>query len=99
MREPLFMPAYNVPLQTERELAQARLQRLCDTGLWSVRDFVGDNPYRIFAAHEVAGMCDGSMATKMTVQVHHSAAPDASPAPPHPPVPRRVRKAPSAASC
>jgi len=68
MREPLFMPAYNVPLQTERELAQARLQRLCDTGLWSVRDFVGDNPYRIFAAHEVAGMCDGSMATKMTVQ-------------------------------
>ena len=33
-----------------------------------VRDFLSDNPYRIFAAHEVAGFCDGSMATKMTVQ-------------------------------
>ena len=33
-----------------------------------MKDFVGDNPYRIFAAHECAGMCDGSMATKMTVQ-------------------------------
>ena len=33
-----------------------------------VRDFAGPNPYRIFAAHEVAGFCDGSMATKMTVQ-------------------------------
>ena len=29
---------------------------------------MGSNPYRIFAAHEVAGFCDGSMATKMTVQ-------------------------------
>ena len=89
MREPLFMPAYNVPLQTERELAQARLQRLCDTGLWSVRDFVGDNPYRIFAAHEVAGMCDGSMATKMTVQVcitHPH--PTRRPSLPDPPVPK-----------
>ena len=64
-----IQPAYNVPLETERELAQARLQTLCDTGLWSVRDFVGENPYRIFAAHECAGICDGSMATKMTVQV------------------------------
>lgn len=36
--------------------------------LLQVRDFVGPNPYRIFAAHEVAGFCDGSMATKMTVQ-------------------------------
>lgn len=26
------------------------------------------NPLRIFAAHEVAAMCDASMATKMTVQ-------------------------------
>ena len=26
------------------------------------------NPKRIFTTHEVAGMCDGSMATKMTVQ-------------------------------
>lgn len=29
---------------------------------------VHSDPLKIFAAHEVGGVCDGSMATKMTVQ-------------------------------
>lgn len=65
--DPLFTPRYNVSLAEERELALARLQAICATGLFSVRDFRG-NPQRIFTAHEVVGMADGATATKMTVQ-------------------------------
>ena len=68
MRHPVFMPRYDLTLPQQREQAYQRLRRLCQLGEWSVKDFVGENPYRIFAAHEVAGFCDGSMATKMTVQ-------------------------------
>ncbi|CAG9460846.1 unnamed protein product [Pedinophyceae sp. YPF-701] len=67
MREEVFVPRYNIPLPEERELALRRLQRFCDRRLFSVQDFV-TNPHRIFAAHECAALCDGSMATKMTVQ-------------------------------
>ena len=45
-----------------------RLKRICEAGFISVLDFER-NPLNIFAAHEVAGLIDGSMATKMTVQV------------------------------
>merc|ERR1712078_126337 len=68
MRDPAFGFRFDLPLHEERELAYVRLRHLCQQGLWSVKDFLGDNPYRIFAAHEVAGIADGSMATKMTVQ-------------------------------
>ena len=44
-----------------------RLRKFTDTKLFSVKNF-HDNPRAIFAAHELAGFADGSMATKMTVQ-------------------------------
>ena len=64
---PEFTPRYNIPLPEERELALKRLQMICDNNFISVKDFM-TNPHRIFAAHELAAIVDGSMATKMTVQ-------------------------------
>eukprot|EP00184_Porphyridium_aerugineum_P008182 CAMPEP_0184692714 /NCGR_PEP_ID=MMETSP0313-20130426/1075_1 /TAXON_ID=2792 /ORGANISM="Porphyridium aerugineum, Strain SAG 1380-2" /LENGTH=773 /DNA_ID=CAMNT_0027150563 /DNA_START=171 /DNA_END=2492 /DNA_ORIENTATION=- len=69
----LFRPKYNISIAEERELAYKRLYAICNfkgrAGHFiSVNDFEGENPLRIFAAHEVAGYADGSMATKMTVQ-------------------------------
>ena len=63
-----FIPRYNISVDEERQLALKRLQAMCSQGFFSVRDFL-TNPDKIFAAHEVAGLIDGSMATKMTVQV------------------------------
>lgn len=47
---------------------RAGLQLICDSDFLSVTDF-SSNPKRIFAAHELTGLVDGSTATKMTVQV------------------------------
>jgi len=67
LRDPLYIPRYNLTVAQERDLALKRLQRICDAKLISVKDFL-TNPHRIFSAHEIAGFADGSMATKMTVQ-------------------------------
>ena len=45
-----------------------RLKHICERRLIDVTDFE-TNPLNIFASHESAGIVDGSMATKMTVQV------------------------------
>ena len=66
-KDPLFTPRYNLALSTERELALQRLQKVCDSKLFSVKDF-RTNPSNIFTAHEVVGLVDGSTATKLTVQ-------------------------------
>ena len=62
-----FVPTYNISLEEEREIALAKLQKICNQGFFSVKDF-WTNPRRVFAAHEIGGLVDGSMATKMTVQ-------------------------------
>jgi len=67
MKQPLFAPRYNISIDEERRLALARLQAICSQGFFSVKDFKTD-PDKVFAAHEIAGLADGSMATKMTVQ-------------------------------
>mmetsp|Transcript_3167 Transcript_3167/g.6936 ORF Transcript_3167/g.6936 Transcript_3167/m.6936 type:complete len:665 (+) Transcript_3167:191-2185(+) len=67
MKNPIYVPQYDMDLRDERELALQRLKGLCHAGLYSVTDF-RHNPLRIFAAHECAAFCDPSMATKMTVQ-------------------------------
>lgn len=67
MKDPLFMPRYDMSLVEERELALARLKMICGGKFFSVLDF-RSAPLKIFAAHEIAGLCDGAMATKMTVQ-------------------------------
>ncbi|KAF0723665.1 hypothetical protein AaE_009850, partial [Aphanomyces astaci] len=66
-KDPIYRPKYNVPLHEERELAYKRLKKLCERNIISVKDF-RTNPRNIFTTHEIAGMCDGAMATKMTVQ-------------------------------
>lgn len=65
--DPAFTPRYNVPLHEEREIALDQLKRICDANFISVHDF-GNNPRRIFAAHELAAIVEPSMTTKMTVQ-------------------------------
>ncbi|KAI8580593.1 hypothetical protein K450DRAFT_236375 [Umbelopsis ramanniana AG] len=68
-KDPLYIPRYNIPLATERELALNRLVKLAKHGFWSVFDFE-KNPLNVFAVHEVAGMCEGSLATKLTVNLN-----------------------------
>ena len=58
---------FNISLAEEREIALQRLRVLCQSGNFRIEDF-RSNPYRIFAAHEVAAFADPSVATKMTVQ-------------------------------
>jgi len=65
--DPMFVPRYNISVAEERELALQRLKKICDAKLFSVKDFL-TKPSKIFAAHEISGQADGSMATKMTVQ-------------------------------
>lgn len=67
LSEPQFTPRYNIALDTERELALSRLKEICDKKHISVLDFHND-PRRIFTAHELTAVVDGSTATKMTVQ-------------------------------
>lgn len=81
-RQPLFAPVYNAPLPRFRELALERLVAICRAGegaagpatvggdghFLSVRDFAAGRASRVLAAHEISGLADGSMATKMTVQ-------------------------------
>ncbi|EQC41657.1 hypothetical protein SDRG_01615, partial [Saprolegnia diclina VS20] len=67
LKDPSFRPRYNIPLAEEREIALAQLQKICDAKFFSVKDF-HTNPHRIYAAHEIAGLTNPSMATKMTVQ-------------------------------
>lgn len=66
MNSDLFIQRYNISLDEERRLAFQRLQRICDSGLVSIRDFRG-NALNIFAAHEITALADVSCATKMTV--------------------------------
>ena len=66
-KDELFTPRYAISLEEERELALQRLEKICANKLISVLNFK-NNPHRIFTAHEVVGMMDGSTAPKMTVQ-------------------------------
>ncbi|CAL5220325.1 g2316 [Coccomyxa viridis] len=66
MKQDLFVPRYDMDLRDERELAFQRLLTICQSGLVSITDF-RHNPLNIFAAHEITGFADPSVATKMTV--------------------------------
>ena len=65
--DPIFIPRHSLNLSDERQIALERLQKVCAGGHISVLDFE-KNPLNIFAVHEICGMVDGSMATKLTVQ-------------------------------
>ncbi|KAJ3227525.1 hypothetical protein HK099_001676 [Clydaea vesicula] len=66
LKDPLFTPRFGISLRFEREIALERLKSIADNHFISVYDFE-KNPLNILAAHEVVGMVDGSVATKMTV--------------------------------
>jgi acyl-CoA oxidase len=66
-RHKIFIPKYNISLEEERELAYRRLKHICNRNIISISDFK-NCPENIFMAHEVAGMIDGSLCTKLTVQ-------------------------------
>eukprot|EP00735_Rhodelphis_limneticus_P010469 TRINITY_DN3213_c0_g1::TRINITY_DN3213_c0_g1_i1::g.29727::m.29727 TRINITY_DN3213_c0_g1::TRINITY_DN3213_c0_g1_i1::g.29727 ORF type:complete len:668 (+),score=204.20,sp/P0CZ23/ACOX3_ARATH/34.58/3e-103,ACOX/PF01756.14/3.2e+03,ACOX/PF01756.14/7.7e-19,Acyl-CoA_dh_M/PF02770.14/3.8e-11,Acyl-CoA_dh_1/PF00441.19/6e-06,Acyl-CoA_ox_N/PF14749.1/0.27,Acyl-CoA_ox_N/PF14749.1/7.1e+02 TRINITY_DN3213_c0_g1_i1:62-2005(+) len=67
LRDDVFTPRFAMSLPEEREIALKRLKKITDGGFISVLDFK-TNPHRIFAAHEISAMCDGSLGTKLTVQ-------------------------------
>lgn len=68
-KDPIFTPRYQLSLEQERDLAYERILKLCATGVVDVTAF-GTDPRRIFSLHELAAMADGSMATKLTVQLN-----------------------------
>jgi acyl-CoA oxidase len=47
-KDPLYIPRYNVPLSTEREVALQRLTKLAKNRFFSVFDFE-TNPLNVFA--------------------------------------------------
>jgi acyl-CoA oxidase len=65
-KDPIYIPRYDISLEAKRELALQRLRRLAHEGYISVMDFE-KNPLRVFSAHEIAGMIDGSMGTKVNL--------------------------------
>lgn len=65
-KQDLYIPRYDISLEEDRELALERLRRICQAGFVSITHFRHD-PLKIFAAHEIAALCDPAMATKMTV--------------------------------
>ncbi|KAJ2998718.1 hypothetical protein HDV02_004163 [Globomyces sp. JEL0801] len=67
LKDPIFIPRFDISLRFEREIALERLKRVADAGFISVFDFE-KNPLNILAAHEVCGFVEGSFTTKMTVQ-------------------------------
>ena len=67
LKDPVFKPKYQMTLDEQRDLAYARIKRVCDEKIVSIFDFETD-PHNIFTAHEMLGGVDGSLATKFTVQ-------------------------------
>jgi acyl-CoA oxidase len=65
--DPVFHRKFNLTLDQQRDLAYARIKRVCDEGVVSIFDF-DDDPKNIFTAHEMLGMVDASLSTKFTVQ-------------------------------
>ena len=54
-------------LDEQRAIAYKRLKKVADAKLFSIYDFVND-PKNLLTAHEMLSYCDGSLATKFTVQ-------------------------------
>ncbi|KAL4462141.1 hypothetical protein ABPG72_010457 [Tetrahymena utriculariae] len=68
-QDPLFVPRYNISLREQKDLALERLKIVAKNRVFSVHDFA-KNPLNVFANHEMAAWVDGSLATKLTVQLN-----------------------------
>ena len=66
-KDKIFIPQYDISLRDQKEVALKRLQKISDSKIVSVRDFI-TNPDNIFTLHEMLGFVDGALATKFTVQ-------------------------------
>ncbi|MBI2603675.1 MAG: acyl-CoA dehydrogenase family protein [Deltaproteobacteria bacterium] len=69
MSDPIFTPRFELSLKEQRNLAFTRLQKLFRSGMVDLHDFETDHR-RIFALHDICGLIDGSLATKLTVQLN-----------------------------
>jgi len=67
MKDPAFVPKFNLTLDEQRALAFKRLKMVADAKLFSIWDFERD-PKNLLTAHEMLGLIDGSLATKFTAQ-------------------------------
>lgn len=70
LTDTVFTPVYNYPtLNDQRQHAYKKLQKIWKSGLFSVKEFNTD-PHNVFSSHEFAGLIDGAMAIKHTVQMN-----------------------------
>lgn len=68
-KNPLFQPRFDISMQESKHLAFERLKVVAENKVFSAFDFV-NNPLNVFANHEMAGLVDHSLATKLTVQLN-----------------------------
>ncbi len=66
-KDSIYRPIFNQDITEQKVLALKRLQHLAKQQVFSIQDF-HSNPLNVFANHEMAGLVDGSFATKLTVQ-------------------------------
>jgi len=65
----IFKPRFDISMQESKHLAFERLKVVAENKVFSAFDFL-KNPLNVFANHEMAGMVDHSLATKLTVQLN-----------------------------
>ena len=65
----IFKPRFDISMQEAKHLAFERLKVVAENKVFSAFDFLR-NPLNVFANHEMAGIVDHSLATKLTVQLN-----------------------------
>ncbi len=65
----IFKPRFDISLKEAKDLAFERLKVVAENKVFSAFDFL-KNPLNVFANHEMAGIVDHSLATKITVQLN-----------------------------
>lgn len=68
-KQEIFQPRFDISMQEAKHLAFSRLKVVAENKVFSAFDFV-NNPLNVFANHEMAGIVDHSLATKLTVQLN-----------------------------
>lgn len=65
----IFKPRFDISMADSKDLAFQRLKVVAANRVFSAFDFL-KNPLNVFANHEMAGIVDHSLATKLTVQLN-----------------------------
>ncbi len=69
LKDPIWKPRFNIPLDEQREIAYKQLKCVMDSGVVSVMNFF-DDPTNFFTSHEMIGSVSGHTATKFTVHMN-----------------------------